>query len=118
MCRTILPLWTVASVSVSQYLTKKLGADATIYGQIQTVFAVAQLLGGVLYGRLGDLFSDRTALLVAFSSAAASYLVTGFARSLPMLFLSRMFCVLMHVMQGKLSYIVLIILDYIQYVGP
>ena len=53
-----------------QYLTKKLGADATIYGQIQTVFAVAQLVGGVLYGRLGDLFSDRTALLVAFASAS------------------------------------------------
>ena len=39
-----------------QYLSKKLGADAAVYGQIQTVFAVAQLLGGVLYGRLGDLF--------------------------------------------------------------
>ena len=85
-----------------QYLTKKLGADATIYGQIQTVFAVAQLVGGVLYGRLGDLFSDRTALLVAFASAAASYTITGFAYSLPMLFLSRIFCVLMHVMQGEL----------------
>ena len=84
-----------------QYLTKKLGADATIYGQIQTVFAVAQLVGGVLYGRLGDLFSDRTALLVAFASAAASYTITGFAYSLPMLFLSRIFCVLMHVMQGE-----------------
>ena len=47
-----------------------------------------------------DLFSDRTALLVAFASAAASYVVTGFAYSLPMLFLSRIFCVLMHVMQG------------------
>jgi len=88
-------------VGTLPYLTKKLGADATIYGQIQTVFAVAQLLGGILYGRLGDLFSDRTALLVAFASAAASYVVTGFAYSLPMLFLSRIFCVLMHVMQGS-----------------
>jgi len=88
-------------VGTLPYLTKKLGADATIYGQIQTVFAVAQLVGGVLYGRLGDLFSDRTALLVAFASAAASYTITGFAHSLPMLFLSRIFCVLMHVMQGS-----------------
>ena len=47
-----------------------------------------------------SLCSDRTALLVAFASAAASYLVTGVAHSLPMLFLSRIFCVLMHVMQG------------------
>jgi len=34
-----------------QYLSKKLGVDNLTYGYLQTVFAVAQLSGGPLFGR-------------------------------------------------------------------
>eukprot|EP00095_Tigriopus_kingsejongensis_P007254 maker-scaffold286_size222086-snap-gene-0.18 protein:Tk07254 transcript:maker-scaffold286_size222086-snap-gene-0.18-mRNA-1 annotation:"solute carrier family 22 member 18" len=88
-------------VNTMPYLSKRLGADPTTFGQLQTAFAVAQLLGGPIYGRLGDLFGERLALMVALASAAASYLLMGLAYSLPILFLSRVPSVFMHVMQGS-----------------
>ena len=59
------------------YLTRTLGADPVMFGQLQTVFAVSQLLGGPIYGRLGDLWGERTALIIAFSSSVATYLLTS-----------------------------------------
>ena len=84
-----------------QYLTKTLGADMIVFGQLQTVFALAQLTGGPLYGRLGDVMGERTALIVAFTSSLVSYTLMGMATSVQMLFVSRLFSVFMHVMQGK-----------------
>ena len=34
-------------------------------------------MGGPLYGRMGDLFGERSALLVAFSSTVLTYILTG-----------------------------------------
>ncbi len=84
-----------------QYLTKKLGADPSTFGQLQTAFAVAQLLGGPVFGRMGDVLGERLALVVAFASAAASYSLLGAAGGLAVLFLSRLPSVFMHVMQGS-----------------
>ena len=70
------------------------------FGHLQTVFAIAELVGG-LYGRLGDLFGERTALITAFSSSVLTYLLTGVSYSLPILFLSRIPSVFLHVMQGS-----------------
>ena len=83
-----------------QYLSKKLGADPTTFGQLQTVFAVTQLLGGPVFGRIGDTLGEKFALILAFSGATLSYLLMGLANSLPMLFLSRLPSVVMHTMQG------------------
>jgi len=83
------------------YLTKKLGADPVVFGQLQTAFAIAQLCGGPIYGRLGDLMGERIALVLAFTSAAISYSLMGLATSIQALFLSRGFSVLLHVMQGS-----------------
>ena len=82
-------------------MSKSLGADPVTFGQLQTVFAVAQLLGGPVYGRLGDLLGERLALALAFASAALSYGLMGVATNLEVLFLSRLPSVLMHVMQGN-----------------
>ena len=35
------------------------------------------MLGGPIYGRIGDVLGERTALLVALSSTMATYVVTG-----------------------------------------
>ena len=84
-----------------QYLSKKLGADPATFGQLQTVFAVTQLLGGPVYGRVGDLFGERLALMTAFTSAGLSYLLMGVSYTIPVLFLSRLPSAFMHVMQGN-----------------
>ncbi len=87
-------------MAVIQYLSKHLGADPATFGHLQTAFAVAQLFGGPLYGRVGDLLGERLALFVAFASATLSYLLMGLSYNLPILFLSRLPSVFMHVMQG------------------
>ena len=88
-------------VGTMPYLSKKLGADPTTFGQLQTVFAVVQLMGGPLYGRLGDTMGERVALVVAFVASGLSYMMMGLADNLTMLFLSRLPSVFMHAMQGK-----------------
>ena len=83
------------------YLTKSLGADPVIFGRLKTVFSLCQLVGGPIYGRLGDLMGERTALITAFSASVLTYTLTGLATSLPLLFLSRVPSVFLHVMQGS-----------------
>ena len=51
-------------VNTMPYLTKKLGADSATFGQLQTVFAVVMLVGGPVYGRMGDLMGERMALMM------------------------------------------------------
>lgn len=75
--------------------------NSVIFGYMETVFAVAMLLGGPLFGRFGDLFGARSALLVAFASSFLTYLVLALADSIPALFLSRVFAFMMHAMHGQ-----------------
>eukprot|EP00093_Oithona_nana_P003961 03961.XXX_132492_128891_1 [CDS] Oithona nana genome sequencing. len=88
-------------VGTLPYLSKKLGADPTTFGQLQTVFAVAQLMGGPFFGRAGDTFGEKFALILAFTGAMLSYLLMGVADSIAILFLSRLPSVVMHTMQGS-----------------
>lgn len=67
---------------------------------METVFAVAMLLGGPLFGRFGDIFGARAALLLAFLSSLFTYLTLAFANGLPALFFSRIFAFMMHAMHG------------------
>ena len=85
-----------------QYLSKKLGVNITMFGYLQTIFAVVQLCGGPLFGRFGDIFGGRAALTLAFASAAFSYGLMGVAYSFPALLLSRLPSIFMHAMQGML----------------
>ncbi len=82
-------------------MSKKLGADPTTFGQLQTVFALTQLLGGPLFGRVGDTCGEKLALILAFSGATLSYFLMGISESIPVLFLSRIPSVVMHTMQGS-----------------
>ena len=88
-----------------QYLSKKLGADPTTFGQLQTVFAVAQLMGGPFFGRAGDTLGEKFALILAFTGAMMSYLLMGLAESISILFLSRLPSVVMHTMQGIFGFL-------------
>lgn len=85
----------------SQFLSKKLGADPVTFGYMQTVFAVATLLGGPLFGRFGDIFGTRAALLLAFLSSFLTYLILAMADGIPALFLSRLFAFMMHAFHGE-----------------
>ena len=97
----VIPVQFHSTVPVSiQFLSKKLGASPVIFGYMQTVFAVSMLVGGPIFGRFGDLFGARAALVVAFLSSFLSYGVLAIADSISMLFLSKIFGFMMHAMHG------------------
>ncbi|KAL3889020.1 hypothetical protein ACJMK2_001379 [Sinanodonta woodiana] len=82
------------------YLSKKLGVNPTMFGYLQTTFAVVQLAGGPLFGRFGDIFGGRAAMTLAFSASALTYLLLSLSSTIPLLFLSRLPSIFMHAMQG------------------
>uniref|UniRef100_H2Z9D2 Major facilitator superfamily (MFS) profile domain-containing protein n=1 Tax=Ciona savignyi TaxID=51511 RepID=H2Z9D2_CIOSA len=82
------------------YLTQKFDVDPVTFGNLQTTFAVVQLMGGPIFGRFGDLFGCRYALALAFSSAFLSYFLLGVANTVFIIFVSRLPSVFMHAMQG------------------
>lgn len=88
-------------IGVLPYLSKKLGADPVVFGYLQTTFALVQLCGGPIFGRFGDIFGSRAALVLSFAAAATSYIILGFASAVSMLFLSRLPSIFMHAMQGS-----------------
>eukprot|EP00096_Caligus_rogercresseyi_P013377 TRINITY_DN6036_c0_g1_i1.p1 TRINITY_DN6036_c0_g1~~TRINITY_DN6036_c0_g1_i1.p1 ORF type:complete len:471 (+),score=77.89 TRINITY_DN6036_c0_g1_i1:161-1573(+) len=83
------------------YLTKRLGADSTTFGHLQTVFAIAQLIGGPVYGRIGDILGEKYALIISLFSGGLSYFLMGMSNSIALLFLSRIPSIFMHTMQGS-----------------
>lgn len=85
----------------AQFLSKKLDVDIVVFGYLETVFAVAMLLGGPIFGRFGDLFGARAALLVAMASSLLSYAVLSQTSSIVGLFLSRVMAFMMHTMHGE-----------------
>ena len=69
-------------------------------GQLQTTFALSELVGKLFYGRLGDVVGERIAFIIAFGAAVLSSAMLGITSSIQMLFLSRIFSVFIHVFQG------------------
>src|SRR6185312_6092459 len=61
----------------------------TIIGFIVASFTVAQLVSAPMWGRFSDRVGRRPTLLIALGAAGIAYLIFGFARSLLLLFLSR-----------------------------
>jgi len=82
------------------FITKSMGVNSVTFGYLQTVFAVVQLAGGPVFGRLGDLFGSRNAMILSFLSAFFSYLLLGSAKTVTIVFLSRLPSIFMHSMQA------------------
>lgn len=92
----------IFSLPFLQYLSKKVGIDnPQNFGYLLTVFALGQLIGSPLFGRLGDLYGSRLALCSAFASSALSYALLVVADAAWVLYASRLVSLLMHVVQGK-----------------
>ena len=82
-----------------QFLTKKLGIDTVIFGYLQTVSAIALLLGGPLFGRMGDLFGAKIVFLISFGGSFFFYFIMAIAGSALHLFVSQLFSFAMNAMQ-------------------
>lgn len=61
------------------------------------------LLGGPLFGRFGDLFGAKAALMVAFISSLMFYFFLTIADNVVYLLLSRLCSFMMHAMHGEVN---------------
>jgi DHA1 family tetracycline resistance protein-like MFS transporter len=71
------------------YYANTFGANDFTIGLLVASYAAAQLLGAPLLGRLSDRFGRRPILLLSIFGTFIGFLLLGFARSLWMLFASR-----------------------------
>ena len=83
-----------------QLVAKKFGGGPVMIGHLQTTFALSELVGKLFYGRLGDVFGERIAFILAFGAAVLSSAMLGITSSIQLLFLSRFLAVFIHVFQG------------------
>jgi multidrug resistance protein len=67
----------------------RFGASGLVVGGLVSVYSAANLFMAPVWGRLSDRFGRRPILLVGLLGSAASYLVFAWARSVPVLFASR-----------------------------
>lgn len=81
-------------------MARRLGADVVTLGYLNTLFSFVLLCGGPLYGRFGDVFGSRAALMLSFSAAVIGFGIQSLANSVPMLFLSQIPLGFMHTFQG------------------
>jgi DHA1 family tetracycline resistance protein-like MFS transporter len=71
------------------YYAETFGATPTVVGLLVASYAAAQLLGAPLLGRLSDRYGRRPVLLLSIFGTFLGFLLLGFARSLWVLFASR-----------------------------
>ena len=71
-------------------LTASFGSTSLEYGSLMSLFALVQLVGGLLCGPLMDVNGPRWGFMVSFLSGALAYGMTAFANSMPLLYLSRL----------------------------
>ncbi len=71
------------------YYAKTFEANSFVTGLLVASYAVAQLAGAPLLGRLSDRFGRRPVLLASVFGTFLGFLLLGFANSLWMLFVSR-----------------------------
>jgi DHA1 family tetracycline resistance protein-like MFS transporter len=71
------------------YYAKTFQADSFTTGILVASYAVAQLIGAPLLGRLSDRFGRRPVLLISVFGTFLGFLLLGFANALWMLFVSR-----------------------------
>lgn len=72
------------------YMADRFGADPATITWILGSYSLCQLLAAPLWGRLSDRFGRRPILISSLAGACVSYLILGFATSLPWLLVSRM----------------------------
>jgi multidrug resistance protein len=71
------------------FYAEHLGASATDVGMLVSTFALCQLVGGPLLGRLSDRYGRRPLLLVSQAGTLIGFIILGYAHNLWLLFLSR-----------------------------
>ncbi|SHN58656.1 MFS transporter [Fervidobacterium gondwanense] len=73
------------------YYAKEFGASALMIGLLGSVYPLGQIFASPLIGRLSDKYGRKRALLLSVGGTFVSLLILGFAKSLSLIFFSRLF---------------------------
>jgi MFS transporter, DHA1 family, tetracycline resistance protein len=73
------------------FYAERFGGSALTVGLLSTSFSLMQFIFAPMWGRLSDRIGRRPVILLGLFGSFVSYLVFGFARTLPLLFVSRSF---------------------------
>jgi DHA1 family multidrug resistance protein-like MFS transporter len=71
------------------FYARRLGADPSFFGLLGTIYGVCQLIGAPIAGRFADMYGRKKILMANFALAGISYLGTGLAPNLVVLFCCR-----------------------------
>ena len=71
------------------YYASNFGASAAVIGLLGTVNAIGQLIAAPVIGRLSDRYGRRPLLIVAIIGTVVAFLMLGFAKTLFLVFASR-----------------------------
>lgn len=94
----LVPIFLIVSVDVLgltlilpllPFYAERLGASPAVVGMIVSTYAVCQLIGGPLLGRMSDQTGRRPLLLVSQAGTLAGFLVLAYANQLWLVFLAR-----------------------------
>uniref|UniRef100_A0A7S2RPU1 Major facilitator superfamily (MFS) profile domain-containing protein n=1 Tax=Mucochytrium quahogii TaxID=96639 RepID=A0A7S2RPU1_9STRA len=83
---------------VLPYLSKELGADAVVFGSLESALSLLALLGGPLLGRLTDEKGAKVALIASHLGSLYMYSLMAGATRLEILFASRLGAFSQHAM--------------------
>jgi MFS transporter, DHA1 family, tetracycline resistance protein len=72
------------------YFAENFGATPFIVGALTAAYAVGQVIGAPVIGRLSDRYGRKPLLVLSVAGSAASFLLLGLARSLPLIFAARL----------------------------
>ena len=94
----LLPIFLIVTVDVLgltiilpllPFYAEKFGASPTVVGLLVSTYALCQLIGGPLLGRISDRIGRRPMLLLSQAGTLAGFLILAYANSLWVLFLAR-----------------------------
>jgi len=71
------------------YYAREYGASGVVVGAVVGVYSIMQFFFAPIWGRLSDRIGRRPVILISLTASCAGYLLFGFARSLGVLFASR-----------------------------
>lgn len=72
------------------YYAKQFGASDLIVGVLSMIYPLGQIFASPLIGRMSDKFGRKIALLLSVGGTFLSLLLLGFAKSLTLIFISRL----------------------------
>ncbi|HAZ06976.1 MAG TPA: hypothetical protein DCZ01_00315 [Elusimicrobia bacterium] len=94
----LLPIFLIVAVDILgmtmilpllPFYAERYGASPQIVGLLTATYALCQLVAGPILGKLSDRYGRRPLLIVSQLGTFAGFLILGWARSLPLIFLSR-----------------------------